>query len=186
MLTVILILAAALVLGGKDLLAKGRELAELLPRPEVSWRQIAAAGLLIGAVVAFNWQQSATPGPTPPPIPSGPLDLRGLFTGPSGAVDAALVAAMTGELADELEWDGTQAEPFFRSGVAIDDLRQRTRELRCRGESIGSRQPAARDAIAGHLERAVGVSGGPITPEQRAAWVRALTEISEAATLVTK
>ena len=93
---------------------------------------------------------------------------------------------MTGELADELEWDGTQAEPFFRSGVAIDDLRQRTRELRCRGESIGSRQPAARDAIAGHLERAVGVSGGPITPEQRAAWVRALTEISEAATLVTK
>ena len=70
--------------------------------------------------------------------------------------------------------------------MAIDDLRQRARELRCRGVSIGARQPAARDAIATHLEAAVGTSGGPIDAAGRAAWVKALREISEAAARVTR
>jgi hypothetical protein len=189
MLTVVLIVAAALVLGGKDLLAKARELAQKLPRPQVSWRQMAAAGLLIAAVVAFSYQQSPTPGPTPPPpppAPAGPLDLVGLFVGQHGAADAAVVAALTGELADEIEWDGEQTTPILTSGVALDDLRRRARELRCRGVSIGQRQPAARDAIAKHLDEAVGDEGGPIDVAKRAAWVKAMREISEAAASVTR
>jgi hypothetical protein len=186
MLTAILIVAAALVLGGKDLWAKAAPLVAAIPRPELSWRQLAAAALLIGAVASFHLGSPVTPAPGPAPVPVGPLDLRGLFTGPTGAEDAAVVSALTGELAEEIEWDGNQDAPRWKTGVAVDELRQAARELRCRGVSIGSRQPAARDAIARHLEAAVGTSGGPITPEQRAAWVRSLREISEAAANVTR
>jgi hypothetical protein len=119
-------------------------------------------------------------------VPVGPLDLRGLFQGPTGAEDAALVAALTGELADELQWDWSQAKPYLTTGVAVDELRRRTREMRCRGVSIGARQPAARDAIAKHLDQAVGNSGGPIDEAKQAAWVKALREISEAALDVTR
>lgn len=185
MLTAILIIAAALVLGGRDLWAKVAPLVAGIPRPELSWRQAAAAALLIGAVASFNLGSPVTPAPAPEPAP-GPVDLRGLFTGPTGAEDAAIVAALTGELADEIAWDGTLEEPLFRTGVALDDLRQRARELRCRGVSIGQRQPAARDAIAKHLEAAVGTSGGPIDDATRAAWVNAFREISEAAARVTR
>jgi hypothetical protein len=185
MITIALIVAAALVLGGKDLVAKGRELVARVPVPEISVRHVAAVLLLVAALV--YWQRAQPDGPAPiPPAPAGPLDLRGMFVGPSAAADAVLVGALCGELADELQWDGTQDDPFFRTGISIDELRQRARELRCRGESIGSRQPAARDAIASHLERAVGTSGGPITPEQRAAWVTAFRDIERAAANVTR
>jgi len=185
MMTVLLIVAAALILGGRDLWKKLSELAGRLPRPEVSGRQLAAAALLVAAIVSFNWPQQVTPSPTPPAPPGG-LELRGLFSGPTGAEDAAVVSALTGELAEELAWDGDQAEPYLKTGVAIDELRQRMRELRCRGVSIGARQPAARDAIAAHLDAAVGVAGGPISPEQRRAWVKALRDVSEAAANVTR
>jgi hypothetical protein len=110
-----------------------------------------------------------------------PLDLRGLFRGPQAAEDAALVGSLCGELADELEWDGLQSDPLVKTAIAIDELRQRARELRCRGVSIGARQPAARDAIARHLEDKVGTAGGPITPEQRSTWVAAFRDIERAA-----
>jgi hypothetical protein len=185
-LTVVLVLAALYLLAGKELHAKAAALFAGFRRPEVSWQQAAAAGLLIAAVVAFNWQTPA-PSPTPPvPVPVGPLDLRGLFQGPTGAEDAALVAALTGELADELQWDWSQAKPYLTTGVAVDELRRRTREMRCRGVSIGARQPAARDAIAKHLDAAVGNSGGPIDEAKQEAWVKALREISEAALDVTR
>ena len=185
-LTVVLVLAALYLLAGKELHAKAAALLAGFRRPEVSWQQAAAAGLLIAAVVAFNWQTPA-PSPTPPvPVPVGPLDLRGLFQGPTGAEDAALVAALTGELADELQWDWSQAKPYLTTGVAVDELRRRTREMRCRGVSIGARQPAARDAIAKHLDAAVGNSGGPIDEAKQEAWVKALREISEAALDVTR
>lgn len=186
MLTAALIIAAALVLGGRDLWHKAAEVAARLPRPEVTGRQAAAAVLLIAAVAAFNLGSPVTPAPGPAPAPAGPLDLRGLFTGPTGAEDAALIAALTGELADEIDWDGRQESPRWRTGVAVDELRQAARELRCRGVSIGARQPAARDAIARHLDAAVGNSGGPIDDKARAAWVVALREISEAAARVTR
>jgi hypothetical protein len=186
-MTVILVLAALYLLAGKELHAKAAALFAGFRRPEVSWQQAAAAGLLVLAVVAFNWQTPVTPSPTPPaPVPVGPLDLRGLFGGPTGAEDAALVAAITGELADELVWDWSQEKPYLTTGVAVDELRRRTREMRCRGVSIGARQPAARDAIAAHLDAAVGNEGGPIDEAKRTAWVKALLEISEAAADVTR
>jgi hypothetical protein len=50
-----------------------------------------------------------------------------------------------------------------------------------RGESLGARQPHVRDAIHKFLDDAVGTSGGPVTPESRAAWVSAYRDLSEAA-----
>lgn len=187
MMTVALVLAALYLLAGKEMHAKAAALFAGFRRPEISWQQVAAAGLLILAVVAFNFQTPVTPSPTPPvPVPVGPLDLRGLFQGPTGADDAALVAALTGELADELAWDWSQPKPYLTTGVAVDELRRRTREMRCRGVSIGARQPTARDAIAKHLDAAVGNSGGPIDEAKQEAWVKALREISEAALDVTR
>lgn len=185
-LTVVLVLAAFYLLAGKEITDKVRALLAKVRRPELRWQQIAAACLLIAAVIAFNWHQEVAPSPPSPPAPSGVLDLRGLFQGPTAAEDAALVAALTGELADELQWDWTQDKPYLTTGVAVDELRRRTREMRCRGVSIGARQPQARDAIAKHLEAAVGTSGGPIDDAKKAAWVKALQEISEAALDVTR
>jgi hypothetical protein len=96
------------------------------------------------------------------------------------------VSALCAELADEIAYDGTLSEPFLKTGVALDELRRRARELRCRGVSIGARQPAARDAIAKHLDQAVGNGGGPIDEAKRAAWVKALREIAEASADVTR
>lgn len=187
MTTLALVIAAALLLGWREVREYGQWVLERLPRPVLTMHQAAAAGLILAAIVAWHWDQSVVPAPTPPPpAPAGALDLRGLFAGEHGAEDAAVVAALTAELADEIEWDGQQAEPLWATGVAIDDLRRRARELRCRGVSIGQRQPAARDAIARHLEQAVGTAGGPIDAAQRAAWVKAMREIAEAATRVTR
>lgn len=186
MTTLILIIAAALILGHKELLSWWRTAAARLPTLELTWQQMAAAGLLVAAVVSWHWGQEVTPAPPPPPAPAGPLDLTGLFAGQHGAADAAVVAALTAELADEIEWDGEQKAPILTTGVALDDLRRRARELRCRGVSIGQRQPAARDAIAKHLDQAVGTEGGPIDAAKRLAWVRAMREISEAAASVTR
>ena len=181
LVTLALIVAAALVLGGRDLLKHGREFVAQLPIPELSSRQIGAAALLMAAIVSWHWSQAVSPAPSPTPPPAGPLDLRGLFRGPQAAEDAALVGSLCGELADELEWDGLQSDPLVKTAIAIDELRQRARELRCRGVSIGARQPAARDAIARHLEDKVGTAGGPITPEQRSTWVAAFRDIERAA-----
>jgi hypothetical protein len=185
MMTIALIVAALVLLAGKDLQAQAAAVWARVPSVELRWQQVAAAVLLIGAIVSWNWQQQVTPGPTPPAPPAG-LNLRGLFQGITAAEDAALVAALTGELADEIAWDGTLERPLLTTGVAIDELRRRARELRCRGVSIGARQPAARDAIAKHLDAAVGNEGGPIDEAKRVAWVKALGEISEAAADVTR
>jgi hypothetical protein len=185
--TLLLVAAAVFLLGGKDLVDKAKAALANVPRPSVTWQQVAAVGLLIAAIVSFNWKQQVTPGPMPPaPTPDKALDLDGLFAGPTAAEDAQIVEALCGELADEIAWDGTQDSPRWKTGVAIDELRQSARELRCRGVSIGARQPAARDAIAKHLEAAVGTSGGPIDAATRAAWVKALREVSEAAADVTR
>ena len=187
MTTLALIIAAALILGHRELLSWWRIVAARMPKLELTWQQMAAAGLLIAAVVSWHFGQQVPPSPLPlPPAPAGPLDLTGLFAGQNGAADAAVVSALTGELADEIEWDGDQAAPILTTGVALDDLRRRARELRCRGVSIGQRQPAARDAIAKHLDQAVGNEGGPIDVAKRAAWVKAMREISEAAASVTR
>lgn len=150
----------------------------------LNWRRLdprlVGAALLVAAGLAFAISPS-TRTDEPTPVPAGPLDLRGTFVGPSASPDAATISALVLELADELEADGMTSAPLFSTGTAIDDLRRRARELRCRGESIGERQPQARDLIAAYLEQKVGTSGGPVTPAQRAAWIGALRDIGRAA-----
>lgn len=131
-------------------------------------------------IVGILWSlPRSKPEPTPAPEPHG-FSLRGKFIGPTAPADAATLAALCDELADVIEQDGMRDEPRLKSGLAFDELRHIAREARCRGESIGQRQPHARDAIAGYLEEQLGKSGGPVGPQQRAKWVSAYRELGRA------
>lgn len=176
MMPLLLVAAAAVALAWPWLLAHAKAFRMPAWRPD--GRHIAAVALL--AAAALSSVNGSKPEPAPP-APAGPLDLRGTFVGFDAARDAALVAALCGEIADEVEWDGKQAEPLVKTGVAFDELRVRSRILLCRGESLGAKHPLARDAIEVFLNAAAGTSGGPLTPEQRAAWVTAYREVAAAA-----
>ncbi len=137
--------------------------------------------LAAGGMVAFAILESGKHPAPPAPAPVVGLDLRGRFVGPEAAADAAATAALVGELADAIEWDGQQTEPRLRTGAAFDDLRRSARELRCRGVSLGARQPAVRDEIKGFLDQQVGTDGGPVDAGQRAKWVAAFKAVAQAA-----
>jgi hypothetical protein len=142
--------------------------------------------LAAGAMIAFSIRESGTPAPAPGPVPVVGLDLRGRFVGPDAAADAATTAALLDELAGQIEWDGSQAEPRLRTGAAFDDLRRAARELRTRGVSLGARQPAVRDAIKTFLDSEAGTEGGPVDAASRAKWVRAYRAVSQAAAEATR
>jgi len=143
--------------------------------------QIRIAVVLVLVAAAWWMSQDTAPQPAPPePAPVVGLDLDGLFVGPSAAEDAAALAALADEIADEIEWDGQQADPYMTTGVAFDELRTRARAARMRGQSIGERQPRARDAIASYLTDELGESGGPVDAAARAAWVAAYRTIAGA------
>jgi len=140
--------------------------------------RLLVAGLLIGLAVLF----AALPANQPKPeIPDSPVNLRGLFVGPDAAADAATTAGLIGELADKIEIDGQKAEPRLKTGVAFDDLRTAARDVRCNGQTLGSKHPRVRDAIKAHLNAAVGDSGGEVDADRRARWVQALRDIEAAA-----
>jgi len=144
-------------------------------------RMSIAAALFALAVVALVLQR-LTPAPTPaPPAPDAAIKLRGLYIGEQAADDALLMASLLDELAAVIEWDGQQTEPRLKTGIAFDDLRVAAREMRCRGDSIGARQPKVRAAVDAYLTSVLGTSGGPVGPEQRSAWVAAFREVSRAA-----
>lgn len=186
MIAIVLIAAAVLVLYGKQLADRARELWASAPVRSLDARHWIAIVLLAGGLASLLKPGEAEP-PQPTPAPdAGPLDMRGVFSGPTAADDAATIAALCEELAAEIEWDGMQSQPMLRTGASLDELRRRARELRCRGVSIGDRQPRARDMIAAHLEQAVGEDGGMLTPTSRAAWVSALREIGRAAADATR
>jgi len=141
----------------------------------------------VAAILVAIGLYSALPAtPTPAPQPPTGLVLRGLFVGETGASDAATLAAFALELADEIEWDAMQAEPFFQSGAAYDELRTRARALRMRGVSIGDRQPRVRAAIDAYLTEQLGTSGGPVSPEQRSKWAASYREIGRACSDVSR
>jgi hypothetical protein len=142
--------------------------------------------LAAGAMVAFAIRETRTPPPAPGPAPVVGLDLRGRFVGPDAAADAATTAALLEELAGQIEWDGSQAEPRLRTGAAFDDLRRAARELRTRGVSLGARQPAVRDAIKTFLDSEAGTEGGPVDAASRAKWVKAYRAVSQAAAEATR
>lgn len=178
MIVLALAAAAVYVLFWEQIRDRYQQLAGAAP---LERKHVVGAGLIAAAAVAWMVGRPAAPGPQPAPPAPARLDLRGTFVGPEAAADAATVSALLDELAAEIEWDGRQPEPLIRTGVAIDDLRQRARELRCRGISIGDRNPRARDAIRDYLDRNAGKGGGPLTDEQRAAWVNSFRDIAKAA-----
>lgn len=144
----------------------------------MSARVVAGIVLLVMGLLA-SLSGGRAPQPTPAPLPVN-MSFRGMFVSEKAASDAATLAALLDELADCIQADGMLEQPRLRSGVAFDDLRIAAREGRCRGESIGKRQPAVRDAIAKYLTEKVGSSGGPVSAEQRAAWITAYRELARA------
>jgi hypothetical protein len=140
--------------------------------------------LVILAVIALVWWLSR-PGPaepTPAPQPPGELDLAGAFSGETAADDAAIVAALAGELADCIEFDRMTADPVLVSGVALDQLRTRSREFRCDGRILGEQHPELARRVGDYLDKKLGNAGGPVTPEQLSKWVSCYREIERAAT----
>lgn len=175
LLIVALVAGSVWLLAGTQILALANKYGDRMDR-----RHVAGAGLL--AAAALLWaSQRAAPAPTPAPGTAG-LALE--WSGPTAAEDAARVAALYGEVADELEWDWGQPEPpgsFLKTGEAMDDLRSRAFRARQKGQSIGERQPRAVAAIKAYLDAKAGTWGGPLSPEQKSAWVAAYREVSRAA-----
>jgi hypothetical protein len=183
-ITALLIAFAVYVLAGQQITENVKAWYATAKMPTIDGQYVAAVALLVAAVIAFAPSRQA-PAPTPSPAPPDAFTLRGKFIGPTAAADAATLSALCDELASCIEWDG-QHDQRLKTGVAFDELRIAAREMRCRGESIGARQPHAKEAIHKFLDDAVGSSGGPVTPESRAAWVSALRDLSRAAADVTK
>ena len=198
-MTTALLLAAAAVaylLWARPAAPAGLPPLSPLPAPLLPSAAPAAAGgphpltllaiLAAGAMVAFAILENGKPSPAPGPAPVVGLDLRGRFVGPDASQDAATTAALLEELAGQIEWDGSQAEPRLKTGAAFDDLRRAARELRTRGVSLGARQPAVRDEIKRFLDAEAGTEGGPVDAAARAKWVRAYRAVSQAAAEATQ
>ena len=184
MITALLVAFAVYVLAGQQITERAKAFIATAKMPTIDGKHVAVLALVVAAAIAFM-PSKPTPAPSPAPVPPDAFSLRGKFVGPNAAEDAATMSALCGELAECIEYDG-QHDQRLKTGVAFDDLRIAAREMRCKGESIGARQPAVRDAVHKFLDDAVGSSGGPVTPESRAAWVSALRDLARAAADVTK
>jgi len=136
-----------------------------------------AAALLVAAGVAWLASRPSAPAPDAPPAPSG-LVLS--WSGPTADADRATMGGLCAGLADAIEHDGTAASPRITTGTQVEELRVAAREGRMRGESIGARQPAARQAIGDYLDREAGKSGGPLDADARRRWVQAFRGVAAA------
>jgi hypothetical protein len=183
MISILLVVAGAAILFGVDSAKVTKFLSWL--KENIDPKTLAACTLFALALLLILPGGSRDDTPTPEPD-AGPIVLSGVFVGPSASEDAALVGALCSELADEIEYDASLKEPNFKTGASVDELRKLSRILRCRGISIGDRQPAARDTIAAYLEKHVGSDGGPLSAESRSAWVAAFRDIGRAATDASK
>jgi hypothetical protein len=183
-ITALLVAFAIYVLAGQQITEKVKAWYATAKMPTIDGKHVAALALLVAAGIAVLPSRSSTPAPQPVPVPPA-FTLRGKFVGESAASDAAIVSALCSELADCIEYDGSH-DQRLKTGVAFDELRVAARELRCKGDSIGARQPKVREAVQKFLDEQVGSSGGPVTPESRAAWVSAFRDLSRAAADVTR
>ena len=141
--------------------------------------------LLIIVVLGVAWYllPGQAPEPTPEPTP-GELNLSGVFIGETAATDAAIVAALAGELADCFEQDKKQTTPVLTTGLKLDELRRRSRSFRCGGRCLSDQHPQLGQRVGDYLEKKLGNSGGPVTAEQLDRWVEAYREIETAAARV--
>jgi hypothetical protein len=183
-ITALLVAFAVYVLAGQQITEKVKAFIATAKMPTIDGKHVAALALVVAAAIAF---MPSKPAPTPHPVPVPPdaFTLKGKFIGERAASDAIIMSELCASLADCIEYDG-QHDQRLKTGVAFDDLRIAAREMRCKGESIGARQPQVKDAVHKFLDDSVGSSGGPVTPESRAAWVSALRDLARAAADVTK
>lgn len=137
--------------------------------------------LAAGGMIAFAIRETRIPAPQPAPAPVVGLDLRGVWHGETAAEDAAITETILSDLAWFIEDDARLAEPRLKSGQQLAELRMRARQGATHGVSLAERQPRAIDAIAAYLDREIGDKGGPLTPEDRAKWIRAFRAVSAAA-----
>lgn len=138
--------------------------------------------VIVAALLWMNLQAKPEPKPDgPSPAPVLDLDLRGVWHGETAAEDAAITETILSDLAWFIEDDARLAEPRLKAGQQLSELRMRARQGATRGVSLAERQPRAIDAISAYLDREIGDKGGPLTPEDRAKWVRAFRAVSAAA-----
>jgi hypothetical protein len=183
-ITALLVAFAVYVLAGQQITEKVKAFIATAKMPTIDGKHVAALALVVAAAIAFMPSKPA-PTPNPVPVPPDAFTLKGKFIGERAASDAIIMSELCASLADCIEYDG-QHDQRLKTGVAFDDLRIAAREMRCKGESIGARQPQVRDAVHKFLDDSVGSSGGPVTPESRAAWVSALRDLARAAADVTR
>lgn len=146
------------------------------------------AAALVAAALWFVVSSMESGRPAPAPVGPGEFSLRGKFVSDTAAADAAAISCLCDELASYLAFDGSKpaAEQRIKTGAQLEDLRVAARDSRMLGESIGARQPKAREAIQQFLDSAAGNNGGPLTPEKRADWVAAFRAVARAAADVAK
>ena len=137
--------------------------------------RIAIAFVLV--VVALSFVRSPE---VKPSIPDGPLNLSACFEGSDAAHDAAVVAAMSSEIADVIQYDSRQPEPLLVTGWQVDQMRTQTRVWMCDGESLGEKHPKLSDAVSIYLDETVGNNGGPLSKQEILSWVKAYREIARA------
>ena len=184
MITALLVAFAVYVLAGQQITKRVKAFIATAHMPTIDGKHVAVLALVVAAAIAFM-PSKPVPTPQPAPVPPDAFTLKGKFVGERAASDAMIMSELCASLADCIEYDG-QHDQRLKTGVAFDELRIAAREMRCRGESIGARQPQVRDAVHKFLDDSVGSSGGPVTPESRAAWVTALRDLSRAAADVTR
>jgi hypothetical protein len=144
-------------------------------------KHVILAALLAGAVLAAAvefWPRPAPPAPGPD---AGVVDLRGKFHGPDAAADAAAFAGLCHGVRQALLADGTKSPARITTGVHIEDLRIAAAEGRFLPRSFSADQPHVAAAAGQFLNRTVGDSGGPITPEIKAKWAEAFLALAAAA-----
>jgi hypothetical protein len=180
----LLVAFAVYVLAGQQITKRVKAFIATAHMPTIDGKHVAVLALVVAAAIAFM-PSKPVPTPQPAPVPPDAFTLKGKFVGERAASDAMIMSELCASLADCIEYDG-QHDQRLKTGVAFDELRIAAREMRCRGESIGARQPQVRDAVHKFLDDSVGSSGGPVTPESRAAWVTALRDLSRAAADVTR
>ena len=137
------------------------------------------AALLAGAVLAALVEFAPRPAP-PAPTPAA-LDLRGKFVGPEAATDAAAFAGLCHGIRQALQADGTKSAARITTGVHLEDLRIAAAEGRFLPRSFSADQPHVAAAAGQFLNRTVGDSGGPLTPEIKAKWAEAFLTLAQAA-----
>ena len=138
------------------------------------------AALLAGAVLAAVVEFAPRPGPAPTPTPAA-LDLRGKFIGATAAEDAAAFAGLCHGIRQAILADGSKSPARITTGVHVEDLRIAAAEGRFLPRSFSADQPHVAAAAGQFLDKTVGTSGGPMTPELKAKWAEALLQLEQAA-----